>query len=256
MKKLYILIGIAIALSFPSISAYSQCDPLSSEQCPDPENNGQVCPDSLEPAFLNQFYSQVATIKTPAVYYQPPDSTAITLHHVQLVELGNLPPGITWLSDSPDSNFIAGEYNCVLMEGQPESAGLFPLRIKIDVYVVVFPGFPPVKVATVTDSTSLNLLVIDDSGTPEGGDWEVSESQNFPNPFRTETRIPFIADRPGEVSFNVYTLMGQLVHQEEFIAEKGENEILFNGRDLPEGSYYFVIRTGNRKTNGIMLRAE
>lgn len=250
------IITFLLLLAFCSVTphAISQCDPATPEECPDPENNGQVCPDSLEAAFINQFYSQVATIKPPAVYYLPPDSTEINLHHVKLMEVGNLPEGISWQSNTTDSVFNAGEYYCILMEGTPGSAGAYTLRIKVDVYVLFFGT--PVKVATVVDSTSLTLVVVDDSGIRGNENVSFFVRHNIPNPFQDETRIEYFSEKPGPVSFEVYSLLGKRVYSGQLDAGKGDNFLIFNGQSLPKGSYFYVLRTGSYQTTGIMIRAD
>ena len=254
MKKLSYIVILIISFILISAISYSQCEPLTPEQCPDPENNGEVCPDSLEVAFLNQFYSQVATIKPPAVAYLPPDSTEINLHHVKLMGVGNLPGGITWQSNAPDSVFVAGEYYCVLMEGQPDSAGIFPLKITIDVYAVVFPGFPAIKVATVIDSTSLAIEVVDDSGINSDAPSSIAVQQNIPNPFQSETRIGFYSDKARQITFEVYSAQGNRIHYENLDANKGDNYLVYSGQLLSPGMYFYLVRSDGYRSSGIMIK--
>ena len=246
---------ILLSFCFAAMTAWSQCEPASPEQCPDPENNGQVCPDSLTVARIGQLYSQVATIKPPAIYLME-DSTEIELHHVKLMEVGNLPAGITWQSNTIDSIFTAGEYYCVLMEGTPVLAGDYPLRIVVDVYVVVVPGWPPIKVATVTDSTSLTLVVVDDAGIKGNENTSLFVRQNIPNPFQCNTRIDFHSEIIGTVDFEVYSILGQRVYDQQIIAIRGENSLIFNGQMLPEGPYFYIFRSARYKSTGIMIRKD
>jgi hypothetical protein len=225
---------------------------MTPDQCPDPEDNGQICPDSLEAAFINQFYSQVATIKPPAVYYMPPDSTIITLHHVKLIEVGNLPDGLSWQSNTPDSVFTAGEYYCVLLEGTPDSAGAFPLEITVDIYVLVFGV--PVKAATVTDSTSLSINVIDNSGIGDNSA-RLSVVQNVPNPFKDVTRIVYHSEMNGQVEFEVYSLQGRKVFSQKLDAKTGENYVDYSGNLLAPGMYYYLFKTGGSRISGKMIRS-
>lgn len=245
---------VLLIFSLLNLTAYSQCEPLTPEQCPDVENNGEVCPDTLLPAYLNQFYSEVATIKPPAVYYMPPDSTVINLHHVKLMEVENLPEGITWQSNTTDSVFTAGEYYCVLMEGTPDSAGEYPLKIVVDVYVLVFNI--PIKVATAEDSTSLVIKVIDNTGIKGFDKSAFYAQQNIPNPFNSETRIRYYAEKSESVVFEVFSLLGERVYSEQMLAEKGENLVVFQGRDLSCGTYFYRLRSEQHQSGGMMIRAD
>ena len=246
---------ILLFFCFAAMSSRSQCTPASPDECPDPENNGQVCPDSLAAARLGQFYSEVATIKPPAIYFME-DSTEIPLHHVKLMQVGNVPPGLTWQSNTTDSIFTAGEYYCVLLEGTTDLAGDYPLRIVVDVYAVILPGWPAIKVATVTDSTSLVIAVVDDAAINESAYPELFVRRNIPNPFQLDTRIDFHSEISGKVDFEVYSLLGQKVYFQQVNAFKGENSLVFNGQMLPEGPYFYIFRSSGYKSTGIMIRKD
>jgi hypothetical protein len=239
---------------FVTIQARPQCTAATPEQCPDPENNGQICPDSLVAAHVGQLYSQVVTIKPPAVYMV--DSVEIVLDHAQLMQVGNLPQGITYQSNADNNIFTAGEYYCILLEGTPDSVGSFALHIVVDVYAVIFPGLPAIKVKTVTDSTSLTLVVIDNTGIGEAGNTPFFVRQNVPNPFRAETRIDFHSEISGVMDFTVYSMMGQCIHSEQVNVTKGENALIFDGMILPKGSYIYVFRSAGYKSTGIMIRKD
>jgi hypothetical protein len=253
MKRKIITLILLLPFCLVTLNLFSQCEPATPEQCPDPENNGQICPDSLAVAYVGQPYTQVATIKPPATYITP-DSIEITLHHVKLKEVGNLPAGITWQSNTQDSIFLAGEYYCVLMEGTPDSAGDYTLRIVVDIYVMIFGV--PVKVATATDSTSLTLVVVDNSGIKGYENTSFYIRHNIPNPFQADTRIEYFSEKAGPVTFEVYSLLGERMYTEQLNAVRGENSLVYNGLRLPEGSYFYLLRNGSYQTTGIMVRAD
>jgi len=252
MKRNFFTLILLSSLFFIAQSSFSQCEPLTPDECPDPESNGEICPDTLPPAFISQFYSQVATILPPSVYITE-DSLEIELYSVKLMEVGNLPEGITWQSNTEDSVFMAGEYNCVLMEGTPGAAGEYALRIVVDVYILFFNV--PVKVATAVDSTSLTLVVVDNTGINDDKA-SFHAGHNIPNPFKSETRIGYYADKAGQATFEVYSLVGERVHSEQIHAGEGENVYVFDGRKLSAGTYFYILRRDNHQSAGIMIRAD
>ena len=253
MKSKITFLFLFLVFVLSGLNVFSQCTPATPEECPDPENNGEICPDSLAMAFVGQPYSQVATIVSPPTFIME-DSTVITLHHVKLMEVGNLPEGINWVSNAEDSVFMAGEYYCVLMDGTPEIAGEYPLHITVDVYVLIF-GIP-VKVATVTDSTSLTMLVVDDAGIKGHTDPDFLVRRNVPNPFHAVTRIEFYSRDTGPVTFEVYSLLGEKVYEDLYQAYSGDNILTFDGQALPTGFYSYVLRFENRQASGIMIRTD
>jgi len=68
--------------------------------------------------------------------------------------------------------------------------------------------------------------------------------QNYPNPFNIETLIEFYLPSPMYVELSVYNVLGKRV---DVLTENelppGKNTILWNGRGLPSGLYFYQIRT-------------
>jgi hypothetical protein len=233
-----------ILIAFISASAMAQCEP---QECPDPEENGEICPDTMPIAFLNQLYSEVATIVVPLT-----DTTGVPLHHFTLAALEDLPTGMTWVSNAPDDEFMAGNDYCILIEGTPTVADTFYLTIVLDIYIDLFGN--PVYVTTIEDSTSLFMLVIDNTGM-EDNMAAVEIEGNYPNPFSDWTSIRYMAKKPGEVTFEVYSLLGDKVYEQNTFARKGDNLILFDGTSLKPGLYLYLLKLGNLRTTKMMVRA-
>jgi hypothetical protein len=236
-----------LSVAFLSLNMYSQCTPLSPAECPDPENNGQICPDTLPDAYLNQPYSEVITLLVPLA-----DTTGIPLHHLTLVTVDNLPSGITWISNSPDSVFMAGNYYCILLEGSPTVADTFWLHIVLDVYVNFFGQ--PVYATTITDSTSVFMTVTDNTGIKE--EENISIAGSYPNPFISWTSTKFFSKETAEVTLQVYNLLGELLEERRMTARPGENYFHYNGETLSPGTYCFVLRTGNSVQSRLMVRGQ
>lgn len=228
-----------------SSSASGQCEPFD---CPDPESNGEICPDTMPIAFINQLYSEVATIVVPLT-----DTTGVPLHHFTLMALENLPTGTTWVSNAPNNEFMAGNDYCILIEGVPTVADTFYLTIVLDIYISFFGQ--PVYVTTIEDSTSLFMVVVDNTGLDERyAGLEITG--NYPNPFSDWTNIRFLARQPGEVTFQVFSLLGEKLHEQNTPVKAGENIILFDGRQLSPGTYFYVIRSDGQSLSRIMVRVD
>ncbi len=244
MRKRLRLLSLIFLAGVYSASLWSQCTPGDATTCPDPENNGQVCPDSLQAALAGRFFSHAFTILPPPEYGINETDT-IQLHHITLVDVTNLPPGFTWQSNSETNEFMIGTYYCVLLEGTPGVAGKYPLHITVDVYVRPFPTLPPILAATVTDSTSLFLEVKwDPNGIAEPPEkpWVLFAPR--PNPFSDKTQIGVQASEPGAVTLCVVDLVGQTLHQELLQVKRGDNYFTFDGHSLTRGIY--ILKVSNR----------
>lgn len=254
-KKLLVTV-IALLVSGAIAISYAQCTPEGEETCPDPQNNGQVCPDSLVGGIAGQLYSQVATILPPPYYVIPESRDTIQLHHVQLMAVDSLPPGITWVSNAANNEFMVGVYYCILLEGTPTMAGDYILRIVVDIYAEAVPGVV-IKIGSETDSTSLSINVIwDPNSIPETekGSFYVLEGQ--PNPFYGETRIGIFTAENEKVSLLVLDYLGKVVWSEGIHARAGENYFNFNGRKLSPGLYHYVVADSRHRLSDSFIKIE
>lgn len=239
MKKIYITFVYIIAGLLMAGEVQAQCIPGDSLSCPDPENNGEVCPDTLPNATVNQLYHQEFTILAPPEYHDTTSGITVDLHHIKILDVGNLPPGITWVSNTEDSVFMVGTYYCVLMEGTPAETGDYPLEIQVEVYINFFGT--PVLADTVIDSTSLAIKVIEESGFIEYGFSSLQILESYPNPFFSSIDILFNVAKPGEITFEIFDLLGTIIHSETIEAHLGENRLKFDGTKLKAGIYFYSI---------------
>jgi len=69
--------------------------------------------------------------------------------------------------------------------------------------------------------------------------------QNFPNPFKEDTKIRFTLARRTEVSLKVFGMPGQEVATvAEGIYEAGEHEVTFQDPTIPSGTYFYQLQIG------------
>ena len=70
--------------------------------------------------------------------------------------------------------------------------------------------------------------------------------QNYPNPFNPSTSIKYSVPDNGNVKLSVYNLVGEEVRV--LVDERldaGFYEVSFNAADLPSGTYFYSLQTGN-----------
>ncbi len=72
--------------------------------------------------------------------------------------------------------------------------------------------------------------------------------QNYPNPFNPSTRIAFSIDRPGDVRFAVYTLLGQLLDERTYSVAAGNHAVTWRGKGAAGVLFYTVEFAGSRVT--------
>ena len=100
---------------FLSANTMAQCIPGDSISCPDPENNGQICPDTIAPAYRGIDYTQDITFLAPAKIDTL--SLSIDVYNITLVDIEGLPQGMEWETNAEDNEFYPEIYYCILFSG-------------------------------------------------------------------------------------------------------------------------------------------
>lgn len=69
--------------------------------------------------------------------------------------------------------------------------------------------------------------------------------QNYPNPFNPTTRISFALPNAGNVTVNIFNVLGELVENlvDEFLTA-GSYAFNWNASELPSGLYFYSLETG------------
>jgi aminopeptidase N len=103
-------------------------------------------------------------------------------------------------------------------------------------------------------NTSLKQSAEDLRGLPE----KFTVSQNFPNPFNPETRIPFSLPKESIVSLEIYNLLGELVYQESRLYPAGQYTFLWGGETnegkmVSAGIYFYTLSIPNASASGRMI---
>lgn len=246
--KLYLtLITILIATQY----SLSQCIPGDSISCPDPENNGQICPDSIAPVYQQLDYEQVITFLAPAKIDTL--NLSIDIHHLSLIDIEGLPEGIDWETNAVDDEFFPEIYYCILFSGNTTAdTGYYPISIVIDVYTLFFGE--PVKVATLEDSTSLSIRVLEDPSFV--GELKPKlEARIWPNPFDNDFSLEMDAVS-GKVEVELLNIMGKSVYKKIYSLSGGISTFNVDASFLPEGVYFVRLRNGDSRRSYMVSKRQ
>lgn len=243
MKNIYKLLITCAILILDAQMTFSQCTPLDAETCPDPENNGEICPDTLAPVYVDAEYNQVATILAPPKI--DTGDITIPLHHITLVSVDNLPEGITWETNALDNEFLVGTYYCILLSGTSNAeVGEYPLKIVVDVYGNV--GSTPVYLGESVDSTSLSIKAKWDPNVIEENEITRQIGKVWPNPFSSELFIEPSRSINGKSSIELYNMIGYSLYHKE-LNHSNKDVIKINLPELPNGIFMLsMVHEGRR----------
>jgi hypothetical protein len=72
-------------------------------------------------------------------------------------------------------------------------------------------------------------------------------TQNYPNPFNPRTQIRYTLERDGGVRLTVHDLLGRLVLVlVNETQETGSHVVSFDAGELPSGTYFYTLQSGER----------
>jgi hypothetical protein len=251
MKSIFTLLIAVIIYTVNPITLYAQCTPGDETTCPDPENNGEVCPAVLPNGIIGKEYSQEFTIIAPPEYEI--DGNIIPLHHIKIVDVQNLPPDISWETNAADSVFLVGTYYCVALNGMCSETGSFPLKIVVDVYLDFFGQ--PVYATQIADSTSISLKVTWDPDGIEAYQENSLAINIWPNPFQNEISFE-LPDRSNEpVNVEIYSIIGSRLISKNFAAPVQSNTYRIDGSQLPQGIYLLKVTSGEKKVTKLIRKS-
>lgn len=251
MKKFIYPLLIPFILLISIQVASAQCTPLGEEDCPDPEGNGEICPDTITPVIIGIDYHQEVTMIAP-----PSIDTMgfnLDLDHITLVSVDGLPDGINWVTNAENDEFFTEIYYCILFSGTTQdSPGEYPLTIVVDIYAEVFGEV--IKLIQLADSTSLSMQVIEDATFIGNHEEEKLVSNIWPNPFNEVLQIELAEDVQGRFELEVFNLMGEQVIKQEYTTGMSNQVVRINGDLLQEGIYFVSINYKNKRYSRLVSK--
>lgn len=179
---------------------------------------------------------------------------SVDLFTVRIDSITNLPEGLSYDCD-PDACLFSAPIDgdptsglgCVSINGTTTDD---PGSYSIIVYATAGTSLGDVEVTFPPDADNFfnfppgeYLVHVAEGEGTDVADFSdrISSLRSYPNPFTNETRISFLSESAGPVSLDIFDIRGKKVHSEERILRAGENEFVFNGSHLPEGTYIYGL---------------
>ncbi len=272
IKKLLSVVLFVSTIGIIDSFAQANCTPDIS--CVPVDSTFGICPDSatgIPVANLNQPYSVTMSIKVPASTTQSGQTVNLThlavsevqvdtdtssnTNYVAISTIGldylgsgtNTPSGgasgITSYTMTKYCYWDAPGTACVVVSGTPNTAGNFPVRIKSYGRGVIF-GFPSWLPAP--DNNDYVLVVNGPSSVELLNSTKFEVAQNAPNPFNEKTEIRYSSPTVSDVEFKVYNLLGAVVYNDTFKADKGMNTITLKANAFAPGAYMYSVKNDNQ----------
>lgn len=174
-----------------------------------------------------------------------------------------LPPGLNFgsstaalangtINGAPSLKFPGNANNCASIYGTPTVAGTYTLHLKVEAFATVqafgnCSPTPNVSGGTNVSTQQLDYYIIKINAAT--GLQEIGKNtfnlENIPNPFTNSTSIRFFLAEEGNAKLEVHNMLGKLVYSDDIKGQLGNNEYIFNGKNLSNGMYFYTIKYKN-----------
>ncbi len=174
----------------------------------------------------------------------------------------NLPMGLNFgsstpivangtINAAPSLKFPGNANNCASIYGTPTTAGTYTLHLKVDAYGTATLGTcsntPNISGGSNISTSYINYYIIKinaATGLKEIGK-NAFNLENVPNPFSNSTTIRFFLADEGDTKLEVHNMIGKLVYTTDIKGITGNNEYVFNPKNLSSGMYFYTIKYKN-----------
>jgi len=107
------------------------------------------------------------------------------------------------------------------------------------------PGSPGYRLTNVNYDKARFTMVVTTQEIEDTIPWDLTLTQNFPNPFGESTTIRFGLSEASDVELAVYDLMGRRIETlQSGSLEPGYHEQVWTPRGVSDGIYLLMLKTG------------
>ncbi len=241
MNKNLLTILICLFTFVAAQQGFSQCTPV-------PTNTALISPDTIVNFVSGTVgipYQQVVLVHPPSdttATVPPFGAIAVHINHIQVDNVSNLPPGLTYACNPSTCDFPGGVSGCILISGTPTVAGLYPLQVFITTYGTIFGGTIALNRADTIESyrilINVNTGIDNYSALPGFQLMDVS-----PNPVKENLRVTLTSSESASAELSIFNILGKEVSvKKALVLKQGINNLNYDTRSLYPGVYMFTVK--------------
>jgi hypothetical protein len=232
--------------------SYSQC--TANVSCIPPGKTYGICPDSMAGMAIGTVgvpYTQTMSMMVPAdgTDFGYPTATIVS---IDITSVDSLAPGLSYVCSPSNCSFPGNSNHCIYISGTPIQVWNHQVTVNAIAHATIF-GFPTSLPQTNKQYRSIVLPA--GLGIENLDLTKFDVDQNSPNPFTDKSDIRFSSVTITNIDFKVYNMLGAIVYENKFKADKGVNTIKIDGNSFTSGVYMYSITNGDKTITKRMIVA-
>lgn len=248
IKKL--LLSFALMTSFGMLHSFAQCTP--DVTCVPAGKTYGICPDSatgMAQGTVGVPYTQTMSFMVPATGADFGQPTA-TIVSIDIISVDSLAPGLSYVCSPANCVFPGNSNHCLIITGTPTQVWNHQVTVNAMAHATVFsiPASLPQ-----TNKQYRSVVVANSAGVETLDLTKFDVEQNAPNPFSGKSEIRFSSVNNTDVEFKVFNLLGSVVYDSKFKAEKGVNSINIEANSFAPGAYIYSVKNGDQTITKRMI---
>ena len=248
IKKL--LVSFVLMTSFGILHSFAQCTPDVS--CVPAGKTYGICPDSATGMAIGTVgvpYTQTMSFMVPidGTDFGYPTATIVS---IDINSVDSLAPGLSYVCSPANCSFPGNSNHCLIITGTPTQVWNHQVTVNATANATIFS----IPASLPQTNKQYRSIVVANSASVETLDLtKFDVDQNSPNPFSGKSEIRFSSVAPTNVEFKVFNLLGSVVYDNKFKAEKGVNTINIEANSFAPGVYMYSIKNGDQTITKRMI---
>lgn len=160
-----------------------------------------------------------------------------TIDSIIVKQVTGMPSGLSFACNPGNCRFVSLKAHCINIYGTPEqaTAGVYPLRIVVDVKATINGSFPVTQEEEITD---FSIVVKDDNISAIKHTLGVVNAVSFyPNPFKDNIEVKLGSAESGTVSIS--NALGQVLKQDKI---SNQSSLVIDTELLSAGVYFVNVQ--------------
>ncbi|HHG84869.1 MAG TPA: T9SS type A sorting domain-containing protein [Bacteroidetes bacterium] len=198
-------------------------------------------------------YSQVLTVNVPmdttidlSIFGPGLPTVTASINFQTIDNFNGLPPGLSYTCTPTSCSIIGGNAGCIDITGIPTTTGQYVANLATTVNITIPANIPIIGGTSQNLPVPLayNIEVTGTVGNTPGFENGFTVGKLSPNPVNSLAKINFYTSALTNVTLEITSLNGQVIHHETIQNVSGDSAVELNVQDYAPGIYFYRLNNG------------